>query len=65
MATTLSARRSYRRHIKSSKCRGRSPRSCRAVRGCQYVKHVVAKTKKVSTYCRKREGTKRRHHKKH
>ena len=56
---TTSAKRSYRLRIKESKCRGRSPISCRHTVGCKYVKHVSSKTKKVSTYCRKRKTMKR------
>ena len=56
---TTTAKRSYRRRISASVCRGRSPISCRHTKGCKYIKQVSSKNKKVSTYCRKRKSMKR------
>ena len=43
--------RSYRRHLKASKCRGKGPAACRGTAGCK-----VASGKKRS-FCRTRKNT--------
>ena len=56
MATTLSARKHYRRQVKSSHCRGKTRNSCHNLRRtCKYTKPGKRKS-----YCRKKKGTKRR-----
>jgi len=55
MATTLSARRHYRRQVKSSACRGKVKNSCRKSPSCR-----LTKSGKRRSYCRKRR-TSRRH----
>lgn len=49
MATTLSARRHYRKQVKSSVCRGKVKKSCRKSPGCR-----LTKSGKRKSYCRKR-----------
>lgn len=51
---TASARRSYRRRVKSSKCRGLKPGMCLAKDGCK-----MSRGKKRS-FCRKVKSTRRR-----
>ena len=51
---SASARRSYRRRVKGSHCRGKKPRACRAKSGCK-----PASGRKRS-FCRKSWNTKRR-----
>ena len=55
MAPRSSARRSYRKRVRSSPCRGKGPAVCRATKGCKYS----SKGKKRS-FCRKTKNTKRR-----
>ena len=50
---SASARRSYRRRVKSSHCRGKGPAACRGASGCR-----VASGRKRS-FCRKSRNTKR------
>ena len=49
-----SARRSYRRRVKSSTCRSKGPAACRGTKGCKYTKG------KKRHYCRKNKNTRRR-----
>ena len=51
---SASARRSYRRRVKGSHCRGKKPQACRAKSGCK-----PASGRKRS-FCRKSWNTKRR-----
>ena len=51
-----SVARSYRRHLKASKCRGKGPAACRGTAGCR-----VASGKKRS-FCRTRKNTRTRRH---
>jgi hypothetical protein len=51
---SLTARKSYRRRIKSSKCRGKLGVNCRKSMGCKKVRR---RTK--SSYCRKMTNTRR------
>ena len=55
MAPRSSAKRSYRKRVRSSPCRGKGPAVCRATKRCKYV----SKGKKRS-FCRKTKNTKRR-----
>ncbi len=55
-----SAKRSYRKRVSKSGCRGKTPVQCRRSRKCKYVSKVSVKTKKLSTYCRKSGNTKRK-----
>ena len=45
-----SRRRSYRRHSKSSKCKGKGPAACRGTPGCKYA------SGRKRSYCRKGKG---------
>ena len=45
-----SRRRSYRRHAKSSKCKGKGPAACRGTPGCKYA------SGRKRSYCRKGKG---------
>jgi len=49
-----SAKRSYRRRVKSSKCRGLKPGMCVAKSGCKFSRG----TKRA--FCRKSKSTRRR-----
>jgi len=49
-----STRRSYRRRVRSSKCRGAGPAACRGRTGCKYA------SGKKRSYCRKTRNTRRR-----
>lgn len=49
-----SARRSYRKRVKSSSCRRKGPAVCRSLSNCKYTKG------KKRTYCRKSKNTRRR-----
>ena len=49
-----SARRSYRRRVKSSKCRGLKPGMCLAKDGCKFSRG------KKRSFCRKAKSTRRR-----
>ena len=55
MAPRSSAKRSYRKRVRSSPCRGKGRTTCRATKRCKYV----SKGKKRS-FCRKTKNTKRR-----
>ena len=55
MATTLSARRHYRHHGKSSVCRGKDRGQCRAQSGCKSTR-----AGKRKSYCRKIRLTRRK-----
>ena len=55
MAPRSSAKRSYRKRVRSSPCRGKGPAVCRATKRCKYV----SKGKKRS-FCRKTNNTRRR-----
>ncbi len=57
MATTLSARRHYRKQVKSSSCRGKVKKSCRKSPGCR-----LTKSGKRKSYCRKRHVSRRHGH---
>ena len=59
MATTLSARRHYRRQTKGSSCRGKDRGHCRSTKGCKSTR-----AGKRKSYCRKIRVT-RRHSRKH
>ena len=50
---SASARRSYRRRVKGSHCRGKGPAACRGAKGCKRA----SGTKR--SYCRKSTNTKR------
>lgn len=54
-----SAKRSYRKRVGKSGCRGKTPVQCRRSRKCKYVSKVSVRTKKLSTYCRKLKNKKR------
>lgn len=54
MATTLSARKHYRRQVKRSACRGKDRGHCRSTRGCKSTK-----AGKRKSYCRKIRVTRR------
>ena len=49
-----SARRSYRRRVKASACRGKGPAVCRGTSGCKYA------SGKKRSFCRKSKVTRRR-----
>ena len=51
---SLSKRRSYRRRVKSSACRGKSPAVCRSMDNCKFVG-------KRRRFCRKASNKRRRH----
>ncbi len=55
MATTLSARRYYRKRVKGSMCSGKSAKSCRKIKSCKNTK----RSSKRHNYCRKRTNTRR------
>jgi hypothetical protein len=56
MATTLSARRHYRRQVKGSHCRGKGKDACHNLRKtCKYTK-----SGKRKSYCRKNRRTRRK-----
>lgn len=57
MATTLSARRHYRKQVKSSSCRGKVKKSCRKSPSCR-----LTKSGKRKSYCRKRHVSRRHGH---
>ena len=52
MLKLVSDKRSYRRRVKASKCRGKKSRACKGTSGCKFV------TKK-RRFCRKSRNTKR------
>ena len=54
-----SAKRSYRKRVGKSGCRGKTPVQCRRSRKCKYVSKVSVRTKKLSTNCRKLKNKKR------
>jgi len=50
-AKSLKSRgRSYRRHLKKSKCRGKGPAACRGTPGCKYA------SGRKRSFCRKGKG---------
>ena len=51
---SASARRSYRRRVKSSHCRRKGPAACRGTSGCKYT------SGRKRSFCRKSKNTKRR-----
>ena len=57
--TTLSARRHYRKQVKSSNCRGKDRGHCRSTKGCKSTR-----AGKRKSYCRKIRHT-RRHSRAH
>jgi len=46
-------RRSYRRRVRSSKCRGAGPAACRGRSGCKYA------SGRKRSFCRKTKNTRR------
>ena len=50
---SASARRSYRRRVKASSCRGKGPAACRGASGCKRA------SGKKRSFCRKTKNTKR------
>jgi len=52
--STHSARRSYRRRVRGSHCRGKGPASCRGRKGCKYA------SGRKRSFCRKVRNTHRR-----
>ena len=46
-------RRSYRRRVRSSHCRGKGPASCRGAKGCKYA------SGRKRHFCRKNKNTRR------
>lgn len=48
-----SARRSYRRRVRGSKCRGAGPAACRGRSGCKYA------SGRKRNFCRKTKNTRR------
>ncbi len=54
-----SAKRSYRKRVRKSSCRGKNISKCQRSRNCKYIRKISVKTKKLSTYCRKKKNTKR------
>ena len=60
MATTLSARRHYRKQVRSSACRGKVKNSCRKSPSCR-----LTKSGKRKSYCRKRHVSRRHGHSGH
>ncbi len=54
MAPRSSAKRSYRKRVHSSKCRGLRVRTCNKTSGCH------AATGKKRSFCRKKRNTRRR-----
>ena len=57
--TTLSARRHYRKQVRSSNCRGKDRGHCRSTMGCKSTR-----AGKRKSYCRKIRHT-RRHSRSH
>ena len=56
MATTLSARKHYRRQVKGSHCRGKGQNACHNLRKtCKYTK-----SGKRKSYCRKNRISRRK-----
>ncbi len=53
MATTLSARRYYRKRVKGSMCTGKAAKSCRKIKSCKNTK----RSNKRRNFCRKRHNT--------
>ena len=53
MAPKTSARRSYRKRVRSSPCRGKGRTTCRATKRCKYT------SGKKRSFCRKVKNTKR------
>ena len=45
-----SMKRSYRRHMKKSGCKGKGPAVCRSLKGCKYA------SGKKRSFCRKGKG---------
>ena len=45
-----SMKRSYRRHMKKSGCKGKGPAVCRSMKGCKYA------SGKKRSFCRKGKG---------
>ena len=56
MATTLSARRYYRKRVKGSMCSGKAAKSCRKIKSCKNTR----RTGKRRGFCRKRTNTRRK-----
>jgi len=54
MSPRTSAKRSYRRRVRSSKCRGHVAAACRAMSKCKYS------SGKKRSFCRKGKNTRRR-----
>ena len=54
MATTLSARRHYRKQVRGSACRGKIKNTCRKSPRCR-----LTKSGKRKSYCRKRHVSRR------
>ena len=52
--TTLSARRHYRKNVRSSSCRGKVKASCRKLASCR-----LTRSGKRKSYCRKRRISRR------
>lgn len=48
------ARKSYRRRVKASSCRGKRARTCTKSHGCKHAKG------KKRSFCRKKKNTRRR-----
>ena len=55
MATTLSARKYYRKRVKGSMCTGKAAKSCRKIKSCKNTKRSA----KRREFCRKRKNTRR------
>jgi large subunit ribosomal protein L40e len=53
--TTKTARKAYRKRVKSSKCRGVARRTCKSSSGCKTTRH----SRKRKSYCRKSKNSKR------
>lgn len=51
---SASAKRSYKRRVKASVCRGKGPAVCRGTKGCKYA------SGKKRSFCRKTKITRRR-----
>ena len=56
---SLSKRRSYRRRVKSSACRKKSPAVCRSMENCKYVGKKRRYCRKASNKRRRRGGSRR------
>lgn len=62
MATTLSARRHYRKSTKRSGCRGKTRGTCRNARaGCTITKRGQG-SRARAPYCRKKHISRRKHY---